>query len=356
MIATDCRPLRALLAILMFALLIPETQASAWDDFLREFVSKDGRVIDTGNGGISHSEGQGYGMIFAEAHDDVAAFDRIWTWTRKNLQTRDDALLSWKWEPENNGGTVTDRNNATDGDILVAWALFRAADRWKTPEYRAAAKNILESVLEKTIVPSPFGPLIRPAATGFDKPEGGLVVNLSYWVFPAFRTFAREDPRTDWMAISASGRKLLEKAKFGRWELPPDWMLVSGSKVSLGDMFPPDFGYNAVRIPMHLVWDGVTEASWFVPYRAYRASFPEFADVKATVNLEDNNPGENPILPGMARIYTLAGVSGPAGEDFTPVPADASLDGQPYFSAALSLLAEQAFKEGLSSPSKKGKP
>ena len=32
-----------------------------WQAFKTRFVSADGRVIDTGNGNITHSEGQGYG-------------------------------------------------------------------------------------------------------------------------------------------------------------------------------------------------------------------------------------------------------------------------------------------------------
>jgi endoglucanase len=77
--------------------------------------------MDTGQGRISHSEGQGFTMLFAVHYGDRAQFDRVWQWTKRNLQVRDDALLAWKWEQ----GAVTDRNNASDADILVAWALAR---------------------------------------------------------------------------------------------------------------------------------------------------------------------------------------------------------------------------------------
>ncbi len=68
-----------------------------WRAYRERFVTPQGRVVDTGNGGISHSEGQGYGMLLAVAADDRATFERIWTWTRANLMVRDDQLLAWRW-------------------------------------------------------------------------------------------------------------------------------------------------------------------------------------------------------------------------------------------------------------------
>ncbi len=73
---------------------------SDWAIYQKNFVSADGRVIDTGNGDVSHSEGQGYGLVIAAAYGDRAAFDRIWTWTQQNLQVRHgDKLLAWQWKP-----------------------------------------------------------------------------------------------------------------------------------------------------------------------------------------------------------------------------------------------------------------
>ncbi len=40
---------------------------SDWRLFIKRFLASDGRVIDNGNGDISHTEGQGYGMLLAVA-------------------------------------------------------------------------------------------------------------------------------------------------------------------------------------------------------------------------------------------------------------------------------------------------
>jgi endoglucanase len=57
------------------------------------FLASDGRIVDTGNGGISHSEGQGYGLLVAEAAGDRASFDRLWHWTDAHLSRQDVRLF-----------------------------------------------------------------------------------------------------------------------------------------------------------------------------------------------------------------------------------------------------------------------
>src|SRR5476649_2943550 len=89
---------------------------SDWSIFRQNFISPEGRVIDTGNGNVSHSEGQGYAMLIATAYGDRKTFDRVWKWTQTNLQTRpNDKLLSWLWKPDgsSDGGVVADPNNAS---------------------------------------------------------------------------------------------------------------------------------------------------------------------------------------------------------------------------------------------------
>src|SRR5204863_479589 len=86
--------------------------AEAWRAYKARFVSEQGRVVDTANGGISHSEGQGYGMLLAVARRHRETFERIWTWTRANLMVRDDQLIAWRWEPDKRPA-VADMNDAS---------------------------------------------------------------------------------------------------------------------------------------------------------------------------------------------------------------------------------------------------
>ena len=87
------------------------------------------------------------------------------------------------------------------------------------------------------------------------------MVNLSYWVFPAFSTLKQLAPAYDWDALSANGLKLLSAARFGPLRLPPDWLSLGGPAPAPAEKFPTQFGYNAIRIPLYLAWDSARRRS-----------------------------------------------------------------------------------------------
>src|SRR5260370_31388000 len=110
----------------------------AWRAYASKFTTPDGRVIDDANGGISHREGQGYALLIALRAGDRAGFDRLWTWTAGNLEVRGDHLAAWRWDPAHEPH-VADRNSATDGDLLIPWALAEAGAKWHVPADTDAA-------------------------------------------------------------------------------------------------------------------------------------------------------------------------------------------------------------------------
>jgi endoglucanase len=75
----------------------PRQDQNSWSAWKHSFLSSDGRIIDDGNGEISHSEGQGFGALLAQAHGDRQAFNLIEEWTQKNLLVRQDPLMAWRW-------------------------------------------------------------------------------------------------------------------------------------------------------------------------------------------------------------------------------------------------------------------
>ena len=48
---------------------------------------------------------------------------------------------------------VADLNNATDGDLLAAWALSEAAGRWGVAEHRALAIQMGRDILRRVVLP-----------------------------------------------------------------------------------------------------------------------------------------------------------------------------------------------------------
>lgn len=232
-----------------------------WESYRERFISSDGRIIDKANRQISHSEGQGYGMILAVSADDRATFEKIWQWTRNNLQVRGkDRLLAWSWGQRLNGEwNVLDLNNATDGDLLVAYALLKAGERWNDPALRSEAVNLVQDIKKHVTVNAGEIPVLMPGYYGFDK-EQGLVLNLSYYVYPALEAFARFDDQNLWSRIIRGGLNLLDRACRPPWNTPPDWIFVRGDSVDVYKERSPRFGYEAIRVPLYLAWAGHHDA------------------------------------------------------------------------------------------------
>lgn len=301
-----------------------------WLAYKTNFISPEGRVIDTGNQQISHSEGQGYGMLLALAAEDLATFESIWSWTQKNLQ-REDKLFGWRWNP-NSSPPVQDWNNATDGDLLIAWALARAGVRWKRPEWVNEARSIAERVRTTLIAYTSFGPVLLPSQQGFTE-AGNLTLNPSYWVFPAFKTLARIDPDPVWQALPKSGLALLALTRFGPHQLPPDWVVLYADG-HLG--LPPDparrrVGFESIRIPLYLCWSKMNDP---ILMQGFLHAWPN-EDAPAWVDLANGDRAAYPLtLAQRAMRYVVSGCLNKAGS------SRPQIDVKDYYGSTLTLFAQ----------------
>lgn len=228
--------------------------AKAGDDWWRawreRFLAADGRVVDNGNNGISHSEGQGYGLTIALAQGDREAFARILGWTEAHLARPDMALYSWRYDPSA-ADPVADPNNATDGDMLIAWALGSAGQRWNEPAYLARAARIRAAIRGKCVIERYGRQLLLPGIVGFAEPER-VMLNPSYFIWPALDAFARLDGAKIWGRVIDDCEDLVALAKFGRYRLPTDWIAITGAKaVAPAPGKPPRFGFDAIRMPLY---------------------------------------------------------------------------------------------------------
>ncbi len=329
----------------------PEEKVSGWQDweaFRGQFITAEGRVIDDVNGGISHSEGQGYAMFLATHWKDRETFDLLWQWTRKSLQIRgEDQLFAWRWEKKGPAeGKVTDLNNASDGDVLIAWALCRGYWEWEADEYLTEAREICRSIREKVVHASTYGPLLIPGAYGFEPASGKAVVNLSYWVFPAFTDLEKVDGADRlWSRLIKSGMRLLSEASFGEYGLPPDWLEV-GETLKPAEGFDPVFGYNAIRIPLYLGWISDEEKTAvllrpFVDFASRCSNIP--APVPARVAMGATEIQSEPAPLGMTQVLRYARWLGGDNSLETLQPLDVS---QGYYSSVLQLLVRCAMEEG----------
>ena len=142
-------PLRFWLLIFALALVCPQACIADedWIQFKAAFI-ENGRVIDKGQNNISHTEGQGVALLLAVHNNDPETFSQVWGWTKSNLQVRDDKLFAWSWSPK---AGINDMNNASDGDLFIAWALSRAYNKWNEPSYLFAAIQVSQSIRAKLL-------------------------------------------------------------------------------------------------------------------------------------------------------------------------------------------------------------
>ncbi|PVB60303.1 glycosyl hydrolase family 8 [Labrenzia sp. 011] len=237
-----------------------------WYSYVSRFVTSSGRVVDNENGNISHSESQGYGLLLAYLSNDQVTFDQIWSFTETNMRLRDDGLIAWKWDPATEPH-IKDINNASDGDVLVAYSLALAARNWARPELEVPARNIADAIALNLVFQHDGKWLLRPAASGFGAEDGkdGPVINLSYWIFEAIPVLAELTGAEHWNELSNNGLQLLQEARFGADMLPSDWISLHEG-VAPAASFPTDFGYNAIRIPLYLIRAGNETAGLLEPF------------------------------------------------------------------------------------------
>ena len=237
----------------------PMINAGAWSAYKAKFLDATGRIVDNGNRNISHSEGQGYGMLLAYLSASPADFEQIWYFTRTELLLRDDGLAVWKWDP-NVKPHVTDTNNASDGDMLIAYALALAGTAWKRNDYIVAASRMAQALLAETVVQLDGHMLLMPGAEGFSATDrdDGPVVNPSYWIYEAIPVMAALAPSDAWKELSEDGVALLNTMQFGPRKLPAEWVSLR-RKPQPAEGFDDEFAYNSIRIPLYLVRGGVTD-------------------------------------------------------------------------------------------------
>ncbi|USH04932.1 endoglucanase [Grimontia kaedaensis] len=303
-----------------------------WRVFKTSYISSDGRVIDNGNKGISHSEGQGYGMLIAEYFNDEDSFQKLWAWTKANLQREKDGLFSWKWQPQK--PHIPDENNASDGDLIIAWALFRAHQRWPNSGYGSSAKKIATELRNTHIKKVADEYILMPGAYGFSF-EQRTVTNLGYWVYPALNDFSRYSEK--WSALSDSGLEILNLNLRGKDLLVSDWVENRSGQWQPAQGFPSTFSYSSYRIPLYLVWGNYSHRINQNYLRWLTKENTAWVDVLSDEEADYPPPAG---AQAIAQLVALSNYRNTKGKTITVKPT-----GEDYYSDSLVLLAHIAYQE-----------
>ena len=226
-----------------------------WQSWKNAHLDFSGRVIDAPQRSASHSEGQGYGMLLAAEFGDSAAFDRMADWTHTNLAIRGDNLLAWRWLPDT-PERVPDLNNASDGDLFYAWALLRGSEVFGQTRWRSRAMDVVADLVRLCIASRPDRPgtpILLPAETGFVN-DDRIVFNPSYIMPRAMRELASASGDMQLARAAESGLALMEE--LAGQGLTPDWLELSAGGPRPAEGFSPHAGYEAIRVPLFLLWSG----------------------------------------------------------------------------------------------------
>nr|WP_260441463.1 glycosyl hydrolase family 8 [Serratia fonticola] len=306
-----------------------QAEEGGWTQYKQRFLLPDGRIIDTGNNNISHTEGQGFAMLLAVYNNDLPTFDKIWQWTNATLYRKDIGLFSWRYEP-GKPDPIADKNTATDGDLLIAWALLEAGKKWEVTAYLISSAEIQRALLRQTLVNYGGYQLMLPGVSGF-KQSGAVIVNPSYFVFPAWQAFYEDTHLLLWKTLSDDGMAMIGKMAFGKPQLPTDWVtLQANGQMAPASDWPPRFGFDAVRVPLYLHWFQ-NNSPQLQPFARFWRSYDRRA-IPAWIDVLSGQRADYYQNQGMRAVRDLVvGDSGPLTSRLDP--------DEDYYSASLHLLA-----------------
>lgn len=182
-----------------------------------------------------------------------------------------------------------------------------------------------------------------PGGTGFER-DHTIVVNLSYWVYPALLEFAAQRPQDQWQTLVNDGLSILDRARFGRWGLPADWIEV-GSGIQIAQGFPPRFSYDAIRIPLYLYWARLGSSIRWEPYLRFWDYFAQGTFTPAWTNLQDDSVDSHNASPGFHAIISLARRASEGNPHARYNRNNGSHSSNSYYSDVLHLLANVAEHE-----------
>ena len=229
-----------------------------WNKFRSSFINEGGRVIDPSTpDGQTTSEGQSYGLFFALIANDTKSFERILSWTEKNLAAGDltARLPAWQWGKKNDGDWgVIDNNSASDADLWIAYTLIEAGRLWKNPKYNAIGELLAERIMREETAQIPeLGLTLLPSSKGFRPQDDTVRLNPSYLPIQIMRRMAVLHPQSGWQQLTASSiETIIRSSPRG---FAPDWVVYQNK---LGFQTDADTkgmgGFDAIRV---YLWAGM---------------------------------------------------------------------------------------------------
>lgn len=220
------------------------------------------------------TEGQSYGMMIALQTNHQAEFNKIWKWTKTYMQHTDPAspwygYFAWH---ATTAGVKIDANNAADGEIWLATALFLADGRWGSGtgiyNYKAEGQFILDQIRNKEATSATTGvyDLFNPAnsLTRFVAADTGTQMHTwtdPSYMEPAFLDYWAKVASHDnafWTGAATAARNFLHTTIHPTTGLMPDYANFDGTPhycCPTGAGNHHYYGWDARRTQMNIAMD-----------------------------------------------------------------------------------------------------
>ena len=284
-------------------MLLSLSLSADWSEYKERFIQNDGRVVDKKNGNITHSEAIGYTLYFAYRFNDKETFDKVYRWYKNNLKKNKYGLVSWKWgERKQHTWGIIDHNNATDGDMWIAYDLLLMGQKRGDKTLKSEAISLMEAIKKYLVITYGKKMFLLPGKKGFVK-KTHIILNLSYYRFDIMEAFSAVDDKGPWKILSQDGEWLLCQAVFTPLKLHPDWIVLN-KDLTIKPAMNRLFGYDAIRIPLNIMQSKLsTKSTLLKNYRRYVNMMQEGSLPLGTVALEKGSVSLYDYCYGHLAIY-----------------------------------------------------
>ncbi|MEA3228602.1 MAG: glycosyl hydrolase family 8 [Campylobacterota bacterium] len=250
-----------------------------WENFKKNFIQKDGRVVDPHNHNITHTESIGYTLYFSYKMDDKEVFNKVYNWSKNNLVKNESGLMGWKWgrDRKKRCWCMLDLTSASDANLWIAYSLYLMYERTGEFSYKKDADSLIDAIKKHQIISvnnETFLLSWEKKLIGSD----AIQLNPSYLIFEIFEYMAKKDKDIIWNKLIKSSILLLKKARFSSLELNSDWVIYNLREdryyLPLKHKL---FGYDAIRVPLNIMRSNLPlyeKRALLKPYKNYIDMMP----------------------------------------------------------------------------------
>ncbi|GAB6065488.1 glycosyl hydrolase family 8 [Aquifex pyrophilus] len=240
--------------LLSFTEKFSDTLFKAYEIYLKNVIQEDGRVIDWHNNGVTHSEGIGYTLFLSVIFGDKETFYKVLRWMEYNMGFNKFGLIPWLWGEKEGKWGVIDYNDASDGNMWIAYSLLLGYEKWGDKSLKELALRIIEAIKEHNIYKGEKCLYILGGSEGFLN-DRYVVINPSYYFPPIFDKFYKYDKDEIWKKLKKTTEKIFKKFVVTDILLYPEWVYIN-RKSCKAEEFKGVMGFNAIRIP---IWIHLSE-------------------------------------------------------------------------------------------------